>query len=164
MKIIVSDTSVLIDLDRGGLLDGCFKLPYEFAVPDLLFRNELEQFGGTDLLAKGLRVEQLTGGELAVAQTTRGSRRKLSLPDAYAYALASARGWTLLTGDGELRLLAEAQGLSFFGVLWVCDELFDHKIIEAVSMVHGLTKIAEHPRCRLPNNEVQMRLKRYRGT
>jgi hypothetical protein len=25
------------------------------------------------------------------------------LPDAFAYALASVRGWTLLTGDGELR-------------------------------------------------------------
>ena len=37
MKVLVSDTSVLIDLERGGLLEGVFELPYEFAVPDLLY-------------------------------------------------------------------------------------------------------------------------------
>ena len=34
--ILVSDTSVLIDLERGGLLEAVFTLPHEFAVPDVL--------------------------------------------------------------------------------------------------------------------------------
>jgi hypothetical protein len=46
MKILVSDTSVLIDLERGGLLVSCFRLPFEFAVPDLLYARELKDFGG----------------------------------------------------------------------------------------------------------------------
>src|ERR1035437_5110335 len=117
MTILVSDTSVLIDLGRGNLLDGCFRLPFEFAVPDVLYRQELEQFEGPVLVAKGLRVEELTSEELTVAQTTRGLRPKLSLPDAFAFSLASNRNWTLLTGDGELRALAEAQGLPYFGAL-----------------------------------------------
>jgi len=148
MTILVSDTSVLIDLERGNLLDSCFRLPFEFAVPDLLYRQELEQFGGPALVAKGLRVEELTGEELTVAQTTRGSRPKLSLPDAFAYSLASKRGWTLLTGDGELRTLAEAQGLPFFGALWICDQLFESKVIEAVTIADGLDLIGAHPRWR----------------
>lgn len=41
MIILVSDTSVLIDLERGHFLDACFRLPFEFAVPDLLYRREL---------------------------------------------------------------------------------------------------------------------------
>ena len=45
MKIVVSDTSVLIDLERGDFLDSCFKLPFEFSVPDLLYTRELEEFG-----------------------------------------------------------------------------------------------------------------------
>jgi hypothetical protein len=153
----------LIDLGRGDLLDGCFKLPFDFAVPDLLYRQELEQFGGPELVAKGLRVEELTGDELTVAQTTRGIRPKLSLPDAFAYSLAKARGWTLLTGDGELRALAEAQNLPYFGALWVCDQLFDGQVIEAASLVAGLEIIASHPRCRLPPAEIAVRLERYRG-
>lgn len=101
MRILVSDTSVLIDLERGGLLDGCFSLSFEFAVPDLLYARELADHGGPALVARGLRVEGLTGDEVTIAQDVRGAHPKLSLPDAFAYALASQRGWTLLTGDGE---------------------------------------------------------------
>src|SRR5262245_26984023 len=138
MKILVSDTSVLIDLERGGFLDSCFGLPFEFAVPDLLYARELADFGGPELVARGLRVEELSSGEVTTAQAVRGARPKLSLPDAFAYVLASARGWTLLTGDGELRTLAAAEGVPFFGVLWVTDQLFDGKVLEASAIVTGL--------------------------
>ena len=35
MKVLVSDTSILIDLERGTLLETCFLLPFQFVVPDL---------------------------------------------------------------------------------------------------------------------------------
>lgn len=162
MPILVSDTSVLIDLERGRLLDECFGLPFEFAVPDLLYRQELEAYGGADLVALGLRVEELTGQELTIAQATRGARPKLSVPDAYAYSLASGRGWTLLTGDGELRALAEANGVPFFGVLWICDQLFEGQVMDAAAVADGLDLIAAHERCRLPRAEITIRLERYR--
>jgi hypothetical protein len=57
MRILVSDTSVLIDLERGAFPDSCFDLPFEFAVPDLLYARELVAFGGPALVARGLRVE-----------------------------------------------------------------------------------------------------------
>jgi hypothetical protein len=162
MTILVSDTSVLIDLERGQFLDSCFRLPFEFAVPDLLYRQELAEFGGPELIARGLRVEELTGAELSVVQQVRGVRRKLSLPDAYAYSLASGRRWGLLSGDGELRALAEAEQIPLYGVLWVTDQLFDGRVIEAAVIVTGLETIAAHPRCRLPDAEIQVRLTRYR--
>lgn len=161
MRILVSDTSILIDLERGNLLDSCFGLPFEFAVPDLLYANELADYGGSTLVARGLRIEELTGEEVATAQQVRTEHPKLSLPDAFAYSLASARGWTLLTGDGELRALAQAQHVPFFGVLWVLDQLFDGQVIEAVMIIAGLEAIAAHPRCRLPRAEIQARLVRY---
>jgi hypothetical protein len=71
------------------------------------------------------------------------------------------RGWTLLTGDGELRALAQDQQVPFFGVLWVLDQLFDGQVIEAAVIVAGLEAIAAHPRCRLPRAEIQVRLERY---
>jgi hypothetical protein len=138
MKILVSDTSVLIDLERGGFLDSCFKLPFEFAVPDLLYARELESFGGPELIARGLRVEALSGDEVIVAQAVRSTNRKLSLPDAFAYSLASRRGWTLLSGDGELRALAEAQRVTCYGVLWLVDQFFGEEVIEAKVIVTGL--------------------------
>ncbi len=91
----------------------------------------------------------------------RSAHPKLSLTDAFAYSLASVRGWTLLTGDGELRALAQAQQVPFFGALWVLDQLFDGQVIETATIVAGLEAIAAHPRCRLPRAEIQARLEQY---
>lgn len=160
--ILVSDTSVLIDLERGGLLDSCFKLPFALAVPDLLYDRELADFGGPELVARGLRVEELTAEEVTVAQDVRGAHPRLSLPDAFAFSLASVRGWTLLTGDGDLRALAQAKQVNFFGVLWVLDQLFDGQIVEGETLAGGLEAILKHPRCRLPRTAAQVRIARYR--
>jgi len=114
------------------------------------------------LVDLGLRIEELTPAELTAVQDVRGTRPKLSVPDAYAYALALARGWTLLTGDAELRAAAHAAAIPHFGVLWVCDQLFDAEIVAAANVADGLEAIANHPRCRLPRAEIQTRLMRYR--
>jgi hypothetical protein len=164
MKILVSDTSVLIDLERGGFLDSCFQLPIQLVVPDLLYARELADFGGPELIKRGLVVEELTADELTIAQEVRGGHPKLSLPDAFAYSLASARGWVLLTGDGELRSLAQANKIPYFGVLWVLDQFFDGKVVEVATLATGLQAIADHPRCRLPRVEITIRLERYRKT
>ena len=56
MKVLVSDTSVLIDLDRGSLVEPAFRLPFAFAVPDLLYERELKTHGGMDYIRLGLCV------------------------------------------------------------------------------------------------------------
>jgi hypothetical protein len=65
--VLVSDTSVLVDLQRGGVLEIALELPYEFAVPDLLFERELREWEGLGL---SQRIAVLTldaaGVELAV--------------------------------------------------------------------------------------------------
>lgn len=88
-------------------MDSCFRLPIQLVVLDLLYARELANFGGPELIKRGLVVEELTANELTIAQEVRRGHPKLSLPDAFAYSLASARGWVLLTGDGELRSLAQ---------------------------------------------------------
>ncbi len=107
-----------------------------------------------------LHVEGLTGDEVTIARKC--GARIPSLPDAFAYSLASVRGWTLLTGDGELRALAQVQKVPFFGVLWLLDQFFEGQVIEAAVIIAGLGAIATHPRCRLPKAEIQARLERYR--
>jgi hypothetical protein len=119
-------------------------------------------FWRSELVARGLRVEELTAEELTVAQDIRGTHPRLSLPDTFAFSLASVRGWTLLTGDGELRALAQSQKVAFFGVLWVLDQLFDGQIASGESLAVALEAILAHPRCRLPRAEAQTRIARYR--
>ncbi len=109
MAVLVSDTSVLIDLERANLLDEMFLLPFEFAVPDLLYVRELQGELGDRLRALGLRVEELTASELRRATGVNRQHQKLSVPDTFAFALAESRTWTLLTGDGILREQLNAQ-------------------------------------------------------
>ena len=62
MKILVSDSSVLIELSKRQLLARMFELHFQFAVPDLLFEEELIDLGlysRQDLLGLGLQVEAL---------------------------------------------------------------------------------------------------------
>jgi hypothetical protein len=80
-----------------------------------------------------------------------------------AYALALSRGWTLLTGDGELREIARNRSMPFHGVLWVLDQLHDGQAMENDALVAALQAIGDHPRCRLPRGEIQSRSLRYRG-
>ena len=51
MKVLVSDTSVLIDLDRGSLVEATFRFPFEFTVPDLLYERELKDQGESDFIS-----------------------------------------------------------------------------------------------------------------
>lgn len=163
VAVLVSDTSVVIDLDRGGLLDSVFALPHDFAVPDLLFRRELEGALGDRLLALGLKVEELTPAEVTDAARLARREAALSGPDTFAYALARSRAWILLTGDGVLRRISAAERLAVHGVLWMIDQLDQSGIVGHPDLHVGLTAIATHPRCRLPRGEVTRRLNRYQG-
>ena len=163
---MVADTSVLIDLERGSLLEQCFLLPFEFKVPDLLYRNELAsraegQAFGESLLRLGLEVVELDGTEVERAILHRRENRSLSLPDSFALTLSESRRWTLLTGDGVLRSLAHALKVACHGVLWILDEIHGEGIAHTTALVSGLTAIRDHPRCRLPRDEVEIRLRRY---
>ena len=162
MPILVSDTSVLIDIERAGLMAHLFALPHEFVVPDLLYDRELAPHGGADLVARGLRIEDLSGTEVQLAAQVRRQNGALSLPDAYAFSLARERGWTLLTGDGLLRILARRAQLPMHGVLWIFDEMEVHDVCSSDDLYDGLTALAQHPRCRLPRPEMDTRLLRYR--
>jgi len=161
VSVLVSDTSIIIDLERGALLEDMFSLPFEFAVPDLLFRRELSGPLGERLVTLGLRVEELTAAELASATAVGRERKELSTPDTFAFAIAEGRHWPLLTGDGGLRRLATERQIVFHGVLWVCDQFEQGQHVPLPRLHASLTAISTHPRCRLPSDEVHLRLQRY---
>lgn len=161
MSILVSDTSVLIDLERAGLLDELFLLPFEFAVPDLLYARELAGEFGERLVQCGLRIEELTADELRRATVVNRRNSRLSVPDTFAFAIAEARGWGLLTGDGTLRELAVAEQIDMHGVLWLFDQLADGNHVDFARLHSGLAALFTHPRCRLPAGEVRCRLARF---
>lgn len=137
-----------------------FLLPFEFAVPDLLFARELARGLGDRFIQLGLRIEELTSVELRRATVVNRQHAQLSVPDTFAFAIAESRGWGLLTGDGTLRALAVAEQVDMHGVLWLFDQFADGNHIGFDRLHGGLTALFAHPRCRLPANEVRRRLTR----
>lgn len=161
LQALVSDTSVLIDLDRGALLTASFRLPCRFAVPDLLYRQELQSWNGEKLVKLGLSVEVLDGNGVSRALAYRQQVPALSLPDCFALALAQTRSWILLSGDNALRRLTVIEGVECHGVLWLLDEIRATAAASIRELHDGLTAMAAHPRCRLPRREIRRRLASY---
>ncbi len=161
MRVLVSDTSVLVDLERGGLLVRAFGLGGTFAVPDVLFERELRPYGGEKLLELGLRVEKLDGAGVELAQDYRRKQRALTVADSFALALSKTNDWILLSGDGALRKLASEEQVECHGILWVLDRLEADGIAPKHELGEGLNLIASHPKCRLPKLEIEARLERY---
>lgn len=159
--LLVSDTSVLIDLDYGGLLPVAFAAGMPMVVPDLLYANELEPYNGTYYRALGLQVVSLQPDEVSFAQQVKNERKPLSLPDCFALACARRQDHALLTGDGPLRIAAKAYGVPMYGLLWLLDALADSGTAAHSVLHEGLTKISQGPRCRLPKGEIQKRLARW---
>lgn len=158
MVILVSDTSVLIDLERGGLLEAVFSSGMSFAVPDLLYARELESDLGPYLRTLGLGVVSLTPDEVALAQRINSEHRRLSLPDCFALSCATRNGYRLVTGDGLLRKEGSRRLGEVYGLLWLLDQVYASGKVSPSALVNGLKAISEHRKARLPTEEVVRRL------
>jgi predicted nucleic acid-binding protein len=161
VTLIVSDTSVLIDLERAELWAPALSLAHEFVVPDLLYDQELKEYGGSDLVDLGLRIEVLTGDEVEAAHTIRRERLRLSAVDAAALSLAEQRGWMLLAGDGVMRAQALSRGIECHGTFWVFDQIEEAALMGVPELATSLQRLHAHPRCRLPIVQINQRLAKY---
>lgn len=158
MIILVSDTSILIDLERGGLLEAAFSCGLTMVVPDLLYERELEPENGALLRKLGLGVVSLTPEEVALAQKLRTERKALSLPDCFALSCATRADHALVTGDKILRTEAMARLGTVYGLLWMLDQMAASGSVPTTLLYEGLSRISSHPRCRLPHVEIRARL------
>jgi hypothetical protein len=119
--VLVSDTSVLIDLDRGEIIESAFQCGHQLAVPDVLYERELKPYNGKHLIKLGLKRIRLEGEGLQKAVEYQRRERRISLSDSLALVIAKQEGFTLLTGDAALRGLAELESVECHGILWLFD-------------------------------------------
>lgn len=164
MTILVSDTTVILDLDRGEVLDSVFSLSRPFAVSDLLYERELPQSLRSRMTALGLVVETLSDEEVSEAMHYRRGDNSLSAPEAFAFTLARKRKWGVLAGEGGLRRAALAGQLEVLGFLCILDRLEAESICDCSVLAAALDKAASRPRCRLARQEIDKRLNRYRAS
>ena len=162
--LCVLDNSVLSDLHFGDLLRLLGALAFRTIVPDAVY-DEHTRIGGAALTVEtlgawGLEVRG-TGpdGVSRVAELVRDNP-SLSTPDHFALVTAEECEGLLLTGDRNLRSLAERLGVQTHGVLWVFDELVNSALLDPATAITRLTMVmASNPR--LPASECHKRLMRW---
>jgi predicted nucleic acid-binding protein len=165
MRIIISDTSCLIDLKKASLIWAFLQIPYEIVIPDVLFEEELLSFTRDDktLLREGLKILSLSGKKIIRVQSVARSNPKLTINDCFAFVLAeSIQNSILLTGDGGLRTLATISKIEVHGVLWALDEMYKSSIIAPDVIYKALLEFDADRKVRLPSKEVKRSLEKYR--
>ena len=161
--VIVNDASSLIDLRKGGLLDGLCNLTYRCIVPLPVRESEVLCFSDRQwlLLDKaGMVTYDLTPEEVAQSLAVKERHPGLSANDCFCFVTALAHAGILLTGDALLRKVASSNGLCVHGVLWIVDELDAVGGCARSLLIQALTKWRDDDTVFLPQHEVANRLER----
>ena len=164
MRIVVSDTSCMIDLRKAGLLEEFLQLPYQFVMPNTLFEDEwlcLTDEEKAALCDQGLEIIDLPGEIVLRAQRHFNQHASLKLNDCLALALAEEiKEAILMTGDGPLRRIADGNSIEVRGVLWIIDELEAHEIVPPQILYDALRLFQDDDLVFLPQEEIVRRLRR----
>lgn len=169
MRVIVSDSSVLIDVAKARLIESALALPYEFVVPDVmlaeLLNSEglLESYTWEHLKGGGLRADELNNEGVATAFNYAERYQRLSSHDAFALALANISKSMLLTGDGALRQAASKERVDVHGHLWLVDNMERHKTVTRERLLAVLKDWKDNPLVWLPAAELNARIERLQG-
>lgn len=133
MLLLISDANILMDIEVGDLVAPLFSLGYQFAVPDVLYYEELEE-QHAQLLDMGLQTRTLSPKSVERVQTLSQTYVKPGRNDLFALALAEAEQCPLLTGDAALRQAAETEHVEVKGTVWLISEMVrEHRITITVA-------------------------------
>ncbi len=153
MLLIISDASVLIDIECGELTSTMFNLPWQFAVPDILFAEELAERHG-HLSRLGLISKTMSGDLVAEAYALHQKYIKPSVNDMLALTLAKHEGCQLLTGDKALREAAKEFNVEVYGTIWLVEQMLQGEKI-TVDVARISFQHMKESGSRLPWNEVE---------
>lgn len=125
---LISDSNIIIDMEVAGLIELIFQLPYIFAVPDILYHEELRK-QHSHLPALGLRCMPMTPDMIIEGMRLASVYKKAGRIVLLALSLSKSTGYPLLTGDMALRKAATEEAVQPRGTLWLIEQLVSHQLI-----------------------------------
>jgi hypothetical protein len=161
MMAFISDANILIDVEVGGLLAPMFSLGYQFAVPDVLYFEELAE-QHAHWRDMGLIVKSLPSEGVARVHALSQKYKHPSRNDLFALALAEQAQCPLLTGDAALRSAAETEQVEVKGTVWLVTEMVRKQCITATVARVAYKTMQEQGR-RLPWELAHSMLKTMEG-
>lgn len=149
MLLLISDANILIDMEAGQLMERLFQLPMQFAMPDILYWEEIEP-GTPGLEVLGLRILEVRGEYVRYASELPDKYGTAPSPNDYlALALAKQEDCPLLTGDQCLKTAARAEDVTVMGTVWLLQVMVENRLLSVDEAIAALTLMKEGRR-RLP--------------
>ena len=131
MLLLISDANILIDMEAGQLMERLFQLPMQFAMPDILYWEEIEP-GTPDLEVLGLKILEVRGEYVRYAS---------ELPDKYGTALSP--------NDYLALALARKEDVKVMGTVWLLQAMVENRLLSVDEAIAALALMKESRR-RLP--------------
>ena len=156
---ISSDTNIWLDFEAIGHVEHPFLLDNKYFLSDVTYHDEI-QFSETIqriVESDRIHITPVPVKELQQAAEFSENYPMISFYDAIALSIAKNRGWILLSGDGNLRKVAEKESVECHGTLWIYSLLKrEHKISDRDyrEALEGLLDAVENKSRRLPINEI----------
>lgn len=169
MRLLISDANILIDMEAEALMETLFQLPMQFGIPDLLYYEEIEP-GSPNLAGLGLHIMEVNGDFVAYAQELSGQHDHLlpakngpkpSHNDYLALALAKQEACTLLTGDTNLRIVADREQVNVMGTIGLLCAMIENHLLTVDDALKALDRMKSGKR-RLPWSDAENRLNALR--
>ncbi len=161
-KLLISDANILIDMDAGEILETMFQLNYEFATPDILYSEELEE-QHPYLIKMGLQTLSLSGESVlrVVDLKQRYDATGVSSNDFFTLALAEQVDAPVLTGDHGLKQVCIEENKEVHGTLWVVEKMVGETLITIDQAELAYKKMIDDG-SRLPQDMISAQLQRFR--
>jgi len=156
LQLLISDSNIFIDMEVSNLTKKMFELPYRFAVPDILYYEELEE-EHKNLLEYGLKLKRVSSKSIIFVDSVLSKYRKIGFYDKLALATARQESCPLVTGDRALREAGIKEGIEIFGTIWLVEALIKHSIITVDEAKEAYKLMRENGR-RLPWEFIKKRL------
>jgi len=115
-------------MEVSNLIKKMFELPYQFAVPDILYEEELKE-DHENLLDYGLIMKMVSEESILYLENSLSQYSKIGFYDKLALAVAKQESCPLVTGDGALRIAGKDEAIVVLGTVWLMDELIIHSLI-----------------------------------
>jgi len=164
MRVIVSDTSCVIDLHKAGLLEEFVCLRESIVFPEPLFDDEAISITKAEknrLIKLGLEVRCLPGDQVGRAGQYYNRYRQLKIHDCFALIVAEETDKSvLLTGDKRLKAIAHQHGVRSHGVLWATDKIHDQQLCTLGKLRQAMRILLGDPFVYVPEHLIQTRIDR----
>lgn len=164
LRIVITDANILIDLIKLDLSKILFQSGiFEFKTSDLVFNEiypEQKEMLSSVIKSKHLEVCESDEVDLKEIYKLKVEKKGLTIQDCSVWHYAAKFEGILLTGDKQLRNCSSQSGIEVRGVLFLFDQMVEHKLITLKKAIIKL-ELLSMTNHRLPKKEIDKRLKEW---